>query len=87
MGEAKPPAPKQLCPYCGGPVTENDICTECGSHANPDYQIFDPIERAWQQGRFLRRVKFGKVLAIVFLLFILYAVANGLINVVKETFG
>ena len=52
---------EKLCPYCGSPVVDG-ICLGCGSRDNPNYQYFDPIESAWQQGRFLRRLRYGKLI-------------------------
>lgn len=76
--------PEELCPYCGGPLTESGICRECGSRGNPNAQIYDPIEGAWQQGRALRRLgRFGKVIAAVFLLEILYLIITSLVEVIQ----
>ncbi|SHI78510.1 hypothetical protein SAMN02745219_01065 [Desulfofundulus thermosubterraneus DSM 16057] len=77
-------APGKLCPYCGGRVVE-DICSECGSHCNPHYQYLDPFESAWQQGRFLRRLKYGKIVAGVGLALFIYSLIDVLIHFFKGT--
>jgi len=71
---------EKLCPYCGSPVVDG-ICLECGgSRDNPNYQYFDPIEFAWQQGRFLRRLRFGKLIAGFMLLMFLYSIISTIIS-------
>ncbi|KJS70550.1 MAG: hypothetical protein JL56_16665 [Desulfotomaculum sp. BICA1-6] len=67
--------PEKLCPYCGSPVVEG-ICLKCGSRDDPNYQYFDPLESAWQQGRFLRRLKYGKLIAGLILLMFLYSIVT-----------
>lgn len=58
----------KLCPYCGEQLLGNIICPQCGSHTDPNLQYFDPLEQAWQQGRFLRNFKYGKVILAIILI-------------------
>ena len=69
--------PKKLCPYCGNPVYE-EICSHCGSHSNPNRQYYDPMESAWQVGRFLRKFKYGKLIVGIKLLGLLYLISLSL---------
>lgn len=70
-----------LCPYCGGRLSQNNICSECGSSGNPNHQYFDPIEQSWQQGRFLRGFKYGRAIAAVCLVIMLYSLISVIIDI------
>lgn len=74
-------AHEKLCPYCGSPVV-GGICSNCGSRDNPNYQYFDPLESAWQQGRFLRRLKYGKIIVGIMLIMFLYSIISSIISYV-----
>lgn len=71
---------RHLCPYCGGPLTENCVCKECGSLGNSNRQYYDPLEQSWQQGRFLRNLKYGKVIAFIALAWLLVGMILSIVS-------
>lgn len=72
-----------LCPYCGGILTAQKICSDCGSSVNVNQQYFDPVEQSWQFGRFLRNFKYRKIITITAILLIMYGLIRQIIDILR----